>query len=457
MNQQPDPWTPAWARRAIFYHIYALGFLGAPATNDLSGAVEPRLAKLRRWYDHIAGLGVDAIWMGPVFQSLSHGYDTVDYLTVDRRLGDTALLKQIVDELHGRGIRVILDGVFHHTSREFFAFRDLRSHKRDSRYRDWYLVNWEADSGHGDGFGYECWEGVEELPKLNLDNPDVRRHIFDVARYWLGEVGIDGWRLDVAYCIPPGFWWEFRRVCKEARPDGFLLAELIHGDYRTHVAPDLLDSGTNYQGYAAIWRSLNERNYHELRAVSERAWHPEWGLYKDLVLMNFLGNHDVPRILTQLRDARHIYPALIFLMTAPGIPCLYYGDEVGMREEPRAAMPDPDAEWPDRERTLYPAVARLALIRRSHPPLMFGDFGVLAVSDVTFAYLRRLDSGRAIVALNVDDKPVSLDLPVGTSGIPDGTVFRDELDEAHPEFTVRGGTLHLDAVPPMWGRILVAR
>lgn len=457
MVHQPDPWVPAWARRAVFYHAHTLGLLGAPLSNDLSGPIEPRLADLRKWYDHIAGLGVDTVCLGPVFQSLSHGYDTVDYLTVDRRLGDNELLRQIVKEFHSQGIRVILDGVFHHTSREFFAFRDLCAHERDSRYADWYMVNWDGESGYEDGFACECWGDVEELPKLNLDNPDVRDHLFDVARYWLGEFVIDGWRLDAAYSIPPGFWWEFRRVCKEARPDCFLLGELMHGDYRTHVAHDLLDSGTNYQGHAAVWRSLNERNYDQLRAISERAWHPEWGIYKDLVLMNFLGNHNVSRILAQLNDSRHVYLALIFLMTAPGIPCLYYGDEIGLRDESRAVMLAPDSDWPDREHAIYRVIHRLASIRKSDPSLAFGDFNVLAVSDVTFAYFRRLNEHQAIVALNSDDSPTTLDVPVGASGIQDGAVFLDVLDEERVEFKVRDGVLHLGSVGPMWGRILVAQ
>lgn len=455
MYQQSVSWVPEWARQAIFYHIYPFGFLKTPSTNDLSGAVEPRLADLRSWYDHIANLGINAIWLGPVFESLSHGYDTVDYLTVDRRLGDTPLLHQIVDELHERGIRVILDGVFHHTSREFFAFRELRQHRQDSRYKDWYLVYWESDSDYGDGFAYECWEGHQSLPKLNLANPDTRRHIFDVARYWLSEIGIDGWRLDVAYCIPAEFWWEFRRVCKEVKPDCLLLAEMIHGDYRAWVAPDLLDVGTNYQVYTAIWRSLNERNYWELRAVSERAWHPDWGLYKDLVLFNFIGNHDVPRILAEIREPRHIYPALIFLMTVPGIPCLYYGDELGLHSDPRESMPPPDAPWPDRDRAIYNAIVQLAQIRKDHPSLMYGSFRVLNVNDLTFAYLRQHSAEHAVVVLNAGDKPAGLELSVGAEGIQDGIRFRDVLNDDHAEFSVQGGVLRVEPIHPAWGRILI--
>jgi len=457
MYQQPDPWAPAWARRAVFYHINPFGFLGAPPKNDLSGPVEPRLADLRAWYDHITGLGIDAICLGPVFQSLSGGRDVVDYLTVDRRLGDVDLLKQIVSELHERGVRVILDGGFHHTSRTFFAFRDLCHHKRDSRYAEWYLVDWSADGGHHDGFSYACGEENEELPRLNLDNADVRRHIFDAARYWLGEVGVDGWRLASAYDISPGFWWEFRRVCKTTRPDCFLLGELMHGDYRAHVAPDLLDSGTNYEGSVAVARSLVERSYCELQAVSERAWHSEWGVYKDLVLINSLGSGDTPRILAQVKEAAHVYPALIYLMTAPGIPCLYYGDEVGLRGDPHAPMPAPDSEWPDRERGLYDMMRRLIAIRKNHPALMFGDFSALAADDPAFAYLRRLDAHCAVIILNAGDRPAGLDLFVGEAGIPDGAVFYDALDEGHPEFRVRSGMLYVDSIPSAFGQILVAR
>ncbi|HEC24241.1 MAG TPA: alpha-amylase, partial [Chloroflexi bacterium] len=220
-DRESSGWPPEWARRAIFYHIHPLGFFDAPPVNDRSSAPVPRLAELRRWYDHIAGLGVTAIYFGPLFESLTHGYDTVDYFQVDRRLGDIALLRQIVDELHGRGVRVILDGVFNHTGREFFAFQDIRRNGRASRYQDWYFINWAADSDYGDGFAYEYWADDRGLPRLNLDNPNVRAYFFEVARMWLGDVGVDGWRLDVAYEIGPSFWWEFRRVCKEVRPDSF--------------------------------------------------------------------------------------------------------------------------------------------------------------------------------------------------------------------------------------------
>ncbi len=460
--QQPADWVPLWAREAVFYHIYPLGFLGAPRRNDRQGQVVPRLADLRRWFDHIAGLGVTAIYFGPLFESGSHGYDTIDYFTVDRRLGDITLFKQLVDELHARGLRIIVDGVFHHTSRDFFAFRDIREKGRDSRYAGWYLINWGSDSRYGDGFAYECWEGHQSLPRLNLDNREVRNYIFQVCQMWLGDIGVDGWRLDVAYAISPDFWWEFRRICKQINPDSFLLGELIHGDYRAYVAPDLLDAAINYQLYTSIWRSLNDANYWELQAVMERAIHPEFGLYRDLALFNFLGNHDVTRILSQLKNPRDVYLALIFLLTAPGIPCLYYGDEVGMtgRKEDgdatlRQPMPAPEAAWPDTQHHLYREIARLVSIRRSHPSLIYGSYATLHAKDTLFSFMRRHTREVVVVALNSGEKETALTLPVGQEGVLNGITFRDALDP-QTSVTTRSGQLDIELLYPGWGRILIA-
>jgi cyclomaltodextrinase / maltogenic alpha-amylase / neopullulanase len=456
---------PEWARRAVFYHIYPFGFFNAPQSNSGRSASVPRLASLRNYYDHLQGLGITALYIGPLFESLTHGYDTSDYFTIDRRLGDVNLFRQIVDELHERGIRVILDGVFHHTGRGFFAFRDLLENRRESRYKDWYLINWGADSGYNDGFSYDCWEGHESLPRLNLDHPEVREYLFQVTRMWLGDVGIDGWRLDVAHKISPSFWWEFRRISKETRPDCFLVGELLGGDYRTWVAPDLLDSGTDYQLYKAMWSSFNDKNFWELKAVLERSKHPEWGVFRDLHLMTFLGNHDVNRIASQLTNARNLYPALILLLTLPGVPCLYYGDEVGMTgkvngpdgDHPvRQAMPAPDDAWPNADRSLYLETSRLVNLRKTHPSLIYGRFAVLETGYEVFSFLREHPREVTVTAVNAGDEPTRIEIAIGREGIPDGTTFRDLLDDAQPEFVVSGGKLVIKTVYPGWGRVLVA-
>ncbi len=459
-------WVPEWARRAVFYHIYPLGFFNAPRENGGRSATVPRLAGLRNYYEHLSGLGVSALYLGPLFESGTHGYDTIDYRRVDRRLGDNALLAELVRELHERGMRVILDGVFHHTGREFFAFQDLRERQRDSAYREWYLVDWKGESDYGDGFAYQSWEGHQALPRLNLDHEPVRDYLFEVARQWLGEVGIDGWRLDVAQQISPAFWWEFRRVCKETRSDCFLVGELLGGDYRTHVAPDLLDSGTDYQLYKALWSALNHGNFWELKAVLERAMHPEWGLYRDLHLLTFLGNHDVTRIGSLLKDPRHVYVAQILLLTLPGIPCLYYGDEIGMQgrivedprrdDEVRRPMPAPHDVWPDRERALYREIARLTALRREHPALIYGRYAALETGNTVFSYLRQHPRESAVVAVNAGREPESLTIPVGREGIPDGVLFHDTLDAERPAYHVSGGALTVEQVHPGWGRVLIS-
>jgi cyclomaltodextrinase len=462
-NPYQQSWVPGWAREAIFYHIYPLGFLGAPPQNDPEGEPVPRLADLRKWYDHIAGLGVNAIYFGPLFESVRHGYDTTDYFQIDRRLGDVALFRQIVGELHERGIRVILDGVFNHTGREFFAFRDIREHGQDSRYAGWYHVDWSGESSYQDGFAYECWEGHQSLPRLNLDNPDVRQYIFEVCRMWLGDVGVDGWRLDVAYEISPDFWWEFRRECKRINPDCLLLGEMIYGDYRTWVAPDLLDSGTDYQLYKAFWSSLNDANLWELKYALERAYHSEVGVFGELTLLNFLGNHDVTRILSKLEDPRHIYVALIMLFTVPGIPCLYYGDEIGLtgrKEEGdqalRRPMLPPDAEWPEQSGHLYREMARMVALRKRLPVLSYGRFAALEVTDTQFSFLRMKDNQVAVVALNAGDEEVAMAIPVGREGVGDGTRFRDALEPDAQTFTVTDGKIEIEPLWPYWGRVLVS-
>ena len=458
-------YIPEWARRAIFYNIYPIGFFNAPRENSGRSAAVPRLAALRDYYDHLGGLGVTALYLGPIFESHTHGYDTIDYFSVDRRLGDVPLLRQIISELHERGMRVILDGVFHHTGRGFFAFRDLIENGRDSQYKDWYFLNWGADSGYGDGFSYECWEGFEELPRLNLDNPAVREYLFAVNKMWLGDVGIDGWRLDMAYKINPTFWWGFRRLSKELRSDCFLVGEVIGGDYRTWVASDLLDSGTDYQLYKALWSSLNSKNFWELKAVLERAHHTEFGLYQDLSMLTFLGNHDVNRILSQLEDRRHLYAALILLLSLPGIPCLYYGDEIGMTGEVkgpqgdypvRQQMPAPDGAWPNADRSLYRETAKLTGIRKAHPSLIYGRFAALETGYQTFSFLREHPREAAVVIVNAGDKAAQMEIAIGREGIPDGVVFHDLLDDDRPTFTVSGGTLVVDELYPHWGRVLIA-
>ena len=396
---------PEWSRDAVFYQIFPLGYFGAPTVNDQKLAVNPRLKQIRAHYKHFRELGIDAVYFSPLFESGTHGYDTFDYFEIDRRLGDVELFKEIVKELHDIGIKVVLDGVFNHTGTQHFAFKDLKEKgAHASEFGNWFHIGarkWDyegwcsTDSIKGTGFSYDCWEGHPVLPRLNLDEPAVRNHIFDVARFWLKEVGIDGWRLDVAHEIHPDFWREFRRVCDDARPDGsaLLVGEMIHGNYNGWVGNDRLHSGTNYQMSHATWHSLNEHNYGYFYSALMR----EANLFSGLSLVNFLGNHDVPRIASNLDNQAHYTHAMVALILMKGIPCLYYGDEFGMEGRPEDgtdehsggddAMRRPmldcakPASWPAVGMSRLALNKKLIALRKNYP--VFGVKGTQDIRDMT--------------------------------------------------------------------------
>ena len=450
-----------WAMDAVFYHIYPLGMFGAPERNDFDTAPEARLAQLHAWAGHLQQLGTNALYLGPLFESTAHGYDTADYYQVDRRLGCNATLTKAVAALHGSGIRVILDGVFHHVGRDFWAFRDLITNGERSAYRDWFVgIDFGRRSSHGDPFGYEGWRGHYDLVKLNLRNPAVREHLFGAVRMWIQAFGIDGLRLDVAEDIEPDFLRELAAFCRSLHPDFWLLGEAIHGDYRRLAGPGMLDSVTNYELYKGLHSSHNDRNYFEI-AYSLNRQFGEGGIYRGLPLYNFADNHDVNRIASTLREPAHLYPLYALLFTMPGVPAIYYGSEWGIpgvkdrgNDRPlRPYLPSPEAAHGVSHPELAEAIGRFAQIRNASPALRHGSYRQLHVSHEQIAFARQHEGQDVAVAVNAAATPVPLDLSVPA---PDGSTFVDLLNpEEH--FTVGRGRLHIDSVPAMWARILVRR
>ncbi len=425
---------PEWIERAIYYHVYPIGLLGAPLTNDLSRPVAHHLRDLEPWIDHLITLGCNAVYLGPVFESVSHGYDTIDYMTVDRRIGDNEDLRSLVAYAHDRGVRVILDGVFNHVSRLFPAFRDLQEHGRESAYRDWFVdVDFEQESPYGDPFSYYAYEGNFDLVKLNLGNDGVREHLFDVARRWLGEFGADGIRFDAVEQLDDDFVRDFVAVCRKANPDCWLLGEALGGDYRKLAGPGLLDSCTNYEAYKGLWSSFNDRNMHEIGWSLNRQFGPD-GIYRDLLLYGFADNHDVNRIASQLTREEDLGPLYTMLYTIPGVPSIYYGSEWGI--EGVKAGPDDSGLRPALDLDTCSAGApqpwlpeflgRLATIRQESEAIRFGDYQQLYVTNEQLAFARRAGDDIAVVAINVGDSDVTLDLQVG---MPDGRMFRDAFGE----------------------------
>lgn len=446
--------TPPWSRDALFYHVYPLGMCGAPARNDGHAEPMPRLAQLEGWIGHWRDLGLNALYLGPVFESMTHGYDTVDYFRVDRRLGDVGTLAALTGKLHQAGFRVILDAVFNHVGREFWAFKDVLAHGEASRYRDWFSgLRFDSRSPLGDPFVYDTWAGAWELVKLNLANPEVREHLLAATGAWIDAFGIDGLRLDAADVMDLDFMRELRAYCRAKRPDFWLMGEVVHGDYTRWANDQTLDATTNYEAYKGLYSSHNDRNYFEVAHSLDRQFGPR-GLYRDLPLYAFADNHDVDRIASTLHHPPHLFPLHLMLFTMPGVPSIYYGSEWAM---PGKKAPTSDAALrpavpPEtrREHDLARAIARLARVRTALAPLRHGDYRQLYVASEQLAYVRRSAEGTVVVAVNGSDAParLALELP----GVPDGRL----VDRLNGGFAaeVRGGRTVLSEVPPTWGRVL---
>ena len=319
-----------WIREAMFYHIYPLGFTGAPLQNEGEATAGGRILEVLDWIEHFKELGINAIYFGPIFESVSHGYDTTDYYQTDSRLGSKEDFKKVFTALHENGIRVIVDGVFNHVGRKFFAFLDVQKNLEQSDYKDWFCnLNFSWQSPLGDSFSYENWHGAAELVKLNLRNPAVCEHLLGAVGMWMDELGIDGLRLDAADCVDREFFKRLHSFTKGKRGDFWLMGEIIHGDYRVWANDEMLDSVTNYECWKGIYSSHNDKNYFEI-AYSLKRQFGQGGLYENLCLYNFLDNHDVNRIGSLLKQRENLKNAYTLLYMMPGIPSIYYGSEWGI-------------------------------------------------------------------------------------------------------------------------------
>lgn len=404
-----------WAYNSVFYQIYPLGFCGAPLQND--GEIKPRILKVIDWVDHFLNLGVDAIYFSPVFLSDTHGYDTRDFRQIDNRLGSEEDFKTVCETLHQNGIKIVLDGVFHHVGRGFWAFQDVCEKKWDSPYKDWFYINFDGNSNYNDGFWYEGWEGHFELVKLNLQNEAVVEHIFSCIRQWVDIFSIDGLRLDVAYSLDPNFIKRLRNLCDQLKSDFFLVGELLHGDYNQFVREDMLDSCTNYECYKGLYSSFNTMNMFEITHSLLRQFGPEnWTLYKNKHLFNFVDNHDVTRIASLLENPKHLPLIYALLFSMPGIPCIYYGSEwgaEGKKEQGSDAALRPSFEAPV-ENNLTHWIALLANIHKKSEALIHGAFRQVVLTNKQVIFERKTDNERIFVAINADAEPFTAHFDAGS-------------------------------------------
>ena len=417
-----------WFDQAVVYQIYPLGLCGAPGDND--GDPQPRILRLLDWVDHIKRTGADTVLLNPVFDSDHHGYDTRDYFKVDPRLGANEDLARVCRAFHDAGLRVMLDGVFNHVGRGFWAFEDVRQKKWDSSYKDWFHLSFDGNTEYNDGFWYEAWEGHNELVKLNLWNPAVVDHQFQAIRSWVDQFGIDGLRLDVAYCLPPEYLKQLRAFANSLKPDFVLMGETLHGDYNRWMGPELCHSVTNYECYKGLWSSLNSLNLFEICHSLARQFGPEqWTLYKGAHLLSFLDNHDVTRIATQLTDPNHLPLAYALLFGMPGVPALYYGSEWGIRGDKREGdgALRPALERPEWNQ-LTDWIARLAAVRKNSPALCWGSYRNVMLTNKQAIFERKTEEERVLVAVNIDSQPYRAHFDAGC-----GTAV-DLISGAHHDF-----------------------
>ena len=406
-----------WAYESVFYQIYPLGFCGAPFEND--GVLEHRIEKVNEWIPHIKKLGANAIYFSPVFESDTHGYNTRDYTKIDTRLGDNQDFKQVCENLHKEGIRVVLDGVFNHVGRGFWAFQDVLQKRWDSPYRDWFHINFDGNSHYNDGLWYEGWEGNYDLVKLNLRNEEVIQHIFSAVKGWVEEFDIDGLRLDVAYCLDRDFLRRLRQFCNGLKPDFYLLGETLHGDYNQWANDDMCHSVTNYECYKGLHSSFNSMNMFEIVHSLLRQFGPEnWTLYKGKHLLSFVDNHDVSRIASILNNEKHLPLIYALSFGMPGIPCVYYGSEWGAKADKREGDPALRTCFAaPQENELTDWIRKLAKAKKESKALNYGDFRSVVLTNKQCIFERKVDDERVLVAINADgeDYTAHFDAGCGTA------------------------------------------
>ena len=402
-----------WAYESVFYQIYPLGFCGAPFEND--GVLEHRILKVNDWIPHIQKLGANAIYFSPVFESDTHGYNTRDYQKIDTRLGTNEDFKEVCDNLHKAGIKVVLDGVFNHVGRGFWAFEDVLKNREASRYVNWFHINFGGNSNYNDGLWYEGWEGNYDLVKINLRNEEVIQHIFEAVKKWVEEFDIDGLRLDVAYCLDHDFVRRLRSFCDSLKPDFYLLGEMLHGDYNQMVNDAMLHSATNYECYKGLFSSFNSMNMFEINHSLLRQFGPEgWTLYKGKHMLSIVDNHDVTRIASNLTNENHLPLIYALCFGMPGIPCVYYGSEWGAKAHKnegdsalRACFAAP--EWND----LSDYIAKLAEAKKNSNALNYGTFRSVVLTNGQCIFERKTDAERVLVAINAAGEPYTAHFDAG--------------------------------------------
>ena len=423
---------PGWVQHAIWWQVYPLGFTGAEPLGAPAGPIHQRLDRIIDWLDYAVELGVSGLALGPVFASHTHGYDTIDHLRIDPRLGDADAFTRLVEAAHARGLRVLLDGVFNHVGRGFPAFARVLQQGPSAPEADWFRLTWPDGADAGTEPDYATFEGHRELVALNHDSAAVVDHVVTVMNHWL-DAGADGWRLDAAYAVPETFWAQVLPRVRERHPDAYVVGEVIHGDYAAFVQASGVDAVTQYELWKAIWSGLMDRNLFELDWNLRR--HAEF--LETFVPLTFVGNHDVTRIASTLPP--ELLPhALAILFLVGGTPSVYYGDEQafrGIKEERvggddaiRPAFPtEGPAGLSPLGRPIHQLHQELIGLRRRHPWLHTARTTAVELQNTQAVWESRSVEAdqRLRLALNLHHVPAELPVPYAVEVLAGAATLRN--------------------------------
>lgn len=409
--------VPEWVKDSIFYLIFPERFKNGDKSIDPKGVEEWGNAPKRDNYfggdlkgitekiDYLNDLGINAIYMTPIFKAnTNHKYDTTDYMEIDPCFGDKDTLKKLVKEAHKRGIRVILDAVFNHCGYLFKPFQDVLEKGKDSKYYNWFHIRkWPLEKNPP---SYEAFAFEAHMPKINTENPEVKEYILGVARYWIEEADIDGWRLDVANEIDHEFWRDFRKVVKGTKEDAFIIGEIWHNSL-PWLMGDQFDSIMNYPVTNACFKyfAYNNIDHIEFKELISNTTMRYTKQVND-VLFNLLDSHDTSRFLTKCSgDTRKLKLAAGFMLTFTGTPCIYYGTEVGMEggDDPdcRKTMQWNEEKW---DKDLFSFYKTLIALRKEHSALRRGGFEWIDTESDVVGYIRETEDEKIVVIINNSDE-----------------------------------------------------
>lgn len=439
-----------WIRESIFYQFYTLGVCGVLEPGRVYDE-ENRLTKIEEWIPHLKEMSINAIYFAPIFESSYHGYDTKDYYKIDKRLGTNNDFKELCKILHDNDIKVVLDGVFNHVGREFWAFKDVQANGRNSKYCNWFAnLNFNSRSPMGDEFTYQSWNGCYDLVKLNLKNQEVLDHLLQAVGTWIDEFDIDGLRLDAADSIDFEFFKVLKKYTESKKENFWLMGEVIHGDYTRWANHESLDSVTNYECYKGNYSSHNDKNYFEI-AYSLNRLFGKGGIYKDLCLYNFVDNHDVNRLASTLKISEYIYNAYTLLYTMPGVPSIYYGSEFGIKgvKGKGTDLPlRPELEIEkinEANEELFELIKKLGKIRLESDALKYGDYEQVVVKNEQFVFARTSKTEKIYVVLNLSDKQSNLEFELS---------FKEAIDLLDEDQTVIAGGKVTITIPAFSSKII---